>query len=865
MLLEREPLLASLSSYLDEATAGRGRLVFVGGEAGSGKTSLVNQFASSVAEHVRILRGACDSASTPRPLGPLLDVATALEPVIEEHLASDGPLRARLFPAVRTALSTQPTLFVLEDVHWADEATLDLLRFLARRLDGVPVLYVATFRDDEVPADHPLTVVMGDLATIAGLARMQVPLLTRAAVAQLIEQAGKDIDPGELHRRTGGNPFYVTEVIATDSDGVPPSVRDAVLARAARLSPPAREVLAVASIIGRQCEVPLLLSVAQQPAGAVDECIRHGVLVDAGRQVAFRHEVSREVVENSLPTGTRVRLHAAVLDSLTRSEESDHRRLAHHAQAAGDAAAVAAHAPAAAQQAARLGAHREAVIHYRAALRHGADLPESVRADLLELLSYECYVTAQVGEALAARAEALELRRRAGEPLRVGAGLRWLSRLSWFNSHNADAERYGREAVAVLEPLGPGPELAMAYSNIAQLRMLADDTEQALEWGGRALKLANTTGDEQVLIHVLNNMGTARLIAGDLPGGRAMLHRSLDLALASEAEEHVARAFTNLGVGHLDKWQLGPAEKYLREGVTYCTDRDLDSWRLNLEAELARALIARGRYADGLTLVRRVLRHPLLSRIPQIPALTVAGLVSVRRGEPDGPALLSQAHGAAGPTGEPQDLIRVSAALAELAWTSGHPERIVEDTQAAWRAAAATKNLWALGELGWWRLLGGAPPPRPTGVSEPFALMLGGQMRAAAERWAAIGMPLWQALALARSDQLSDTRQALAILESLGAAATAQAVIRDLRLRGTSVPRGPRPATRDNPAGLTARELEVLSLLAEGISNADIARRLTLSEKTVEHHVSAVLRKLDAPSRSRAVATAVRLGVPIAS
>jgi predicted ATPase/DNA-binding CsgD family transcriptional regulator len=864
MLLEREPLLASLSSYLDEAAAGRGRLVFVGGEAGSGKTSLVNQFASSVAEQVRVLRGACDGTSTPRPLGPLLDVATALGRVVEGHLTSDRPQRTRLFPAVRMALSTQPTLFVLEDVHWADEATLDMLRFLARRLDGIPVLYVTTFRDDEVAPDHPLTVVMGDLATTAGLARVQVPLLTHAAVAQLVEQAGKDIDPGELHQRTGGNPFYVTEVIATDSDGVPPSVRDAVRARAARLSPTAQDVLAAASVIGRQVDVPLLLSVAQQPAGAVDECIRYGVLVDAGREVAFRHEVAREVVENSLPTATRVRLHAAVLDSLTASGESDHRRLAHHAQAAGDAAAVAAHAPAAAQWASRLGAHREAVIHYRAAVRHAAQLSEFVRAELLEALSYECYLTDEVAEALATRTQALELRSKAGDPRLIGIGLRWVSRLSWFNGSNADAERYGDEAVAVLEPLGSSPELAMAYSNIAQLRMLVGDSQQALSWGKMAIELANEVGDHEVLIHALNNVGTARLDADELSEGQALLHRSLDLALATGAEEHAARAYNNLGVGHLEQWLLPAAEKYLLEGIAYCADHDLDSWRLNMEAALATVLVHRGQYAKAEALTNRVLQHPRLSPIAEIAARTVAGLLAVRRGEPAGPALLAQATAAAEPLGEAQGLTAAAAALAEQAWTERHPESIVEETESAWRAVVTTGNRWAIGELGWWRFVGGAASPALDGVSKPFALMLDGQMRAAAEQWAAIGCPLWRALALGQSRELTDTRQALAILEGLGASATAQAVLGDLRLRGVPVPRGPRPATRDNPAGLTAREVEVLQLLAEGLSNADVARRLTLSEKTVEHHVSAVLRKLDAPSRSRAVAAAMKLGMPIA-
>ena len=862
VLLEREPLLASLSSYLDEATTGTGRAVFLGGEAGSGKTSLVNHFAGLVGERVRVLRGACDGTSTPRPLGPLGDVAMALGPSVQGQLGSDQPLRSTLFAAVRTALTAQPTLFLVEDAHWADEATLDMMRFLARRLADTRVLYVLTFRDDEVPPDHPLTIVMGDLATTAGVVRMQVPLLTPAAVAELIDAAGKDTDAAELHRRTGGNPFFVTEAISTDSDGIPPSVRDAVLARAARLSPPARAVLGAAAVIGPHCDVPLLLTVSGQSAGAVDECILNGVLLGAGVEVSFRHELARQVIEESLPSATRVRLHGLVLDSLTQTGVVDHRRSAYHAEQSARSAAVAAHAPLAAQRAARLGAHREAATHYRAALRHGAALPDSIRADLLEALSYECYLTDQMSDALNARTRALELRRDDGDPRLIGADLRWLSRLSWFHGNNRAADRYGKEAVAVLEPLGTSPELAMAYSNMAQLRMLVDDTDGALSWGRRAIELANRIGDQDVLIHALINVGTARLRGGDPSEGVALLRNTLDRALAVDAEEHAARAFNNLGVGHLEHWLLRAAERYLREGIAYCTDRDLDPWRLSMEAELATVLVHRGRYADGQSVARRVLRHPRLSLAARIPALTVVGLVAVRRGESPAAALLAEATAAAELTGEPQHLAPVAAALAELAWTAGHPETIVAETKRAWTAALETGNPWALGELGWWRLVGGgAQPSASTALSEPFALMIGGETGAAAAQWATIGAPHWQALANAWSHEVLDTKQALAILDSLGAAATASAVMRHLRLRGLPVPRGPRPATRDNPAGLTAREFEVLRLLADGLSNAELARRLTLSEKTVVHHVSAVLRKLDAPSRSRAVAIAAKLGM----
>jgi DNA-binding CsgD family transcriptional regulator/tetratricopeptide (TPR) repeat protein len=838
LLLEREPLIASLGAYLAEAVGGRGRLVFVGGEAGSGKTSVVTHFSGVVDATVRVLHGACDGGEgTPRPLGPLADVASALGTHVEEQLALDQPKRGRLFSAVRAALAMQPTVLVLEDVHWADEATLYLIRFLARRLDGIPLLLVTTYRDDEVHAGHPLTT--------------------------LIRQSGKGIDAAELYQRTGGNPFYVTEAISADTDRVPPSVRDAVLARCARLTPAGQAVLAAASVIGMRCDVPLLIAVSGQSPDALDECVEHGVLLDAGDQVAFRHELARQAIDESLPSARRLRLHQAVLDNLRGSGATDDQQLAHHAERSGDAAAVVLHAPRAAERAARLGSHREAAAHYLAALRHGDDLTDSVRADILEALSYECYLTDQIAEALAARTEALVLRKQSGEPRLVGNALRWLSRLSWFNGRNDDAERYATEAVDTLEPLGPSPQLAMAYSNVSQLRMLADDVDSALSWGDRAIDLGRMISDQLVLSHALNNVGTARLHRGEVSEGTVRLEQSLDIALATESEEHAARAYTNLGASHVELRLLATAEQYLRDGIDYCVDRDLDTWRLYMEAWLARAVVESGRYDDALRLTRGILRHPHLSPITQMTALTVTALVAVRHDDPAAEAMLDQAETLAGPTGEAQRVEPVAAARAELAWTHGSVPEILDQTDAAWRAALARGTRWRVGELAWWRFVAGERSPVPVDVAEPYALMLSDHAREAAAAWAAIGSPWWEALALARSAELSDTRKALKILDGLGAMATARAVIRDLRLRGLPVPRGPRSTTLDNPAGLTERELEVLQLLTVGLSNAEVAQRLTLSEKTVGHHVSAVLRKLGARSRSRAVVMAAEMGIGV--
>lgn len=859
MLLERESLLTSLDGTLVEMLGRRGRLIFLGGEAGAGKSSLVSQFAADAEPRARVLRGFCDGGSTPRPLGPLADVAASLGSV-QQELGQESPRRSHLFPEAREALAAEPTLFVIEDAHWADEATVDFIRFLGRRLTDLRLLVVVTFRDDEVRAGHPLGLVMGDLATASNVARMQVPLLSVEGVARLVHDTGSVLDVSEVHQRTGGNPFFVTEILSADTGRLPPSVRDAVLARAARLSPRGRAVLSAASVIGLHAEIPLLLSISGETVAALDECIELGVLLDAGDHVSFRHELAREVIDEDMPSAGRLRVHRAVLDYLLAQGASDHRRLAYHAQRCGDAAVVAQHAPRAAEEAARLGSHREAATHYRAAVRHGLFPSESARAQLLEALSYECYLTDQLPAAIDSRREALTHYQVAGDALRVGDSLRWLSRLSWFVGRNEDADRYGNDAVAVLQQLPPSSQLAMAYSNLSQLRMLADDTEAALVWGEKAMELATTFGDNQVISHALNNMGTARLTRGEDVEGQALLQRSLDLALINDLEEHAARAYTNLA-SISRQWLLPTAERRLRDGIAYCIDHDLDSWRLYMEAELARVLADRGRLEDAARLARSVLRHPNLSPVTKIDALTAAASVAIRRGHPDAEMLLMQAQALAQPTGEAQRLTPVAAAAAELAWTAGKTLTIGAVTDDAWRTAMARDNTWDMAELAWWRHIAGLETLAPEDLPQPFALMMDDRPRAAAAEWAARECLVWEALAFGQSTEPADAKRALRILERLGATATAQALTRDLRRRHVPVPRGPRAATQANPAGLTSRELEVLELMAEGLSNGEIAQELTMSKKTVGHHVSAILRKVDAPSRSRAIAAAAKLGI----
>ena len=867
MLLEREHVLARLTSLLAESSGGDGRLVFLAGEAGVGKTAVVAALAAAVPAGVRVRSGSSDSVTTAAPLGPFLEAVPELAGALDE---ASGVDRLLLFRRLRSALAPEPTLLVLEDLHWADEATLDMLRFLGRRLAGLPLLVVATYRDDQAAASSRLTGVLGDLATAPHVARETLVPLTVAAVRELTRDARMDVGAEELHATTGGNPFYVTEILTAPRNSLPVTIRDAVLSRITTLSDDGRQVLAAAAVLARPAGLDLLTAVAGVRMAAVDECVRHGVLVTDERGLRFRHELARRAVEDTLFPGVRAQLHARALQALRASSAPDEGRLANHAAAAGEAAAVLEFAPRAAARASRLGAHREAAEGYRLALRWAAGVlgdPDPRRAELLEALAYECYLTDELAEALDARRRALRLAERIGDARATGRNECWISRLCWPLGRHEDSEAFAARAVTTLERAAEdGPELAMAYSNLAQRRLLAGDTPAAVAAGNRAIDLARRIGDRNVEIDALNNVGTALSAVDDDAEGTRLLHRSLDLALLDDVHALTARAWTNLGSIAVRNRRLADADRLLLAGIDWCSERDLDFWTLHMQAWLARSLAEQGRLGDAAELAEQVLHRPHLSAITRMMAASVAGIAASRQGHP-GDDRLAEALELATGGGTADRTLPVSAARVEVAWLAARAEAawlagrvpdIPDEVDRAWPAAVALRNPWTLGELSWWLAVAGLHRRTPAPVAAPFALMLDGAWREAARAWNELGCPVWEAMSLGASADLADGRRAAEIAERIGATAVRDALLRSRQAQGIPVPRGPRGSPADHPARLTARELEVLEQLSRGMTNAAIGQQLFLSEKTVGHHVSAILRKLDEPTRAGAVAAALR-------
>jgi DNA-binding CsgD family transcriptional regulator len=855
-LLERAQPLEELGRLAAEASSGRGRLVLVGGEAGIGKTALVRRFSETLPSGVRVLWGSCDPSFLPRPLGPLIDVAEALDGGFNRLLDREAP-RAQLFAALRDVLAGSPHVFVVEDVHWADDATLDLLGYLGRRLDSIRSLLVATYRDDEIGPRHPLRVVLGDLAT-SGAARLTIPPLSHEAVRRLAEGSG--LDPHELHRRTGGNPFFVTEVLAADGTALPSTLRDAILARAARLSASGRRALEAAAVLGSRFP-PALLADMDVDDESFEECPRAGALVRDAGLVAFRHELSREAILGTLTPAREVELHRKALAARRRraADPDSLATLADHAEAAGDGSAVLEFAPKAARRASALRAHREAAAQYERALRWSGALPPAERAALYESRSYECYLTNQFAEALSARERALDIWREVGHTSKIGESHRWLSRLSWFLGRNEDAERQARQSLAVLETIAPGPPLAWAYANIAQLHVVAGRSEEAQDWGNRAIALAEQLDEREVLCHALNTVGLARWHYDNDDTGSVLIERSLALALEMQNEDHVSRAYTNLGSRNYGFRRFGAARRYLGAGLKYAVEHDIESYRLYNLGWLALCDFWEGAYAQATALAEEILRQPRLTAPGRIQPLQVLGRVRARRGEPLVWEVLDEALALAADTGELQRLSPVAAARAEAAWLAGDLARARQEAAPALERAVERDHL-SVGELAFWLWRAGGLRDAPARAALPYRLQIQGEARAAAEAWQAIGAPYERAMALADLDDEDALRSALDVFEQLGAAPMADRLRRGLRARGLRNLRSrPRSSTRANPYGLTARELEVLRLVAEGLRNPEIAERLFVSGRTVDHHVSSLLGKLGARTRSEAAARAAEI------
>jgi len=867
-LLERDEQLRRLVDAFALAREGRGRIIAIAAEAGAGKTALTERFVAEHAQIARVYWGACENLSTPEVLLPLRDIARASGESFE--LGAD---HIRSFESLLRLLCNggKPSLLVIEDVHWADTATLDLIRFLARRIARVRALILITYRDEEVEARSPVRNLLGE-APAGNVERMTLAPLSLAAVTRLAAKHGRRGE--DLFALTAGNAFLVTEALAVDGDVPTDAVRDSTLARASRLPDSARVVLEAVSIFPRRAETAVVADLVKGAIDAgLDECVEKGMLSLERGIVHFRHELARRAIEASIAPARRRALHQKVVDVLKRRSDARASEIAHHAERAADVAALLKFAHRAAEEAARAGAAREAAAHFAAVLRHRDALDPGLLVEVLEQHAEQVYLVGGGDTAMVSMTEAAGLRRRANDTLGLGRDLTRLTRFAWMCGRRAEAERFVEEAIAVLQSVPPGPELAWAYSHQSQLDMLASRMGSAIAWGERALELATQLQQQEIIIHALGNIGSAMVDDGG--SGFAELEQSFELAVAGKYHDHVERASCNLTCSYYWRRDYPAALDYIDRGVAYAAALELTHWEGYLRGWRSMIRLDQGDWAAAEEEALEICRRTYAADVYRFPALITLARLRVRRGDPDAETPLEAARRLSTAMAELQRSVYVAMIVAESAWLATSIAGADEESSVPSSSAGEARSLlrevhtlakernsrWVVDDSALWLYLLDEPVTGTAAFAAPFREHCEGHWQEAAAGWRALGRPYEEALALSGGDDPAQ-RRALKIFDRLGALPAAARLRRQMRAGGArAVPRGPIAGTRANPAGLTRRQVQVLHLVNEGLSNPEIAARLCISVKTAEHHVSAIMGRLDATTRQKAVVEARNRGL----
>ena len=861
-LVERAGFLTILQSHFNDVAKGEGHAVFVSGEAGIGKTSLVRAFCKELTDECNIYQGTCDALFTPRPLAPLYDILLQMHedvPAISGQIEDRAAFFTQFFHDLKNMRGI--TMLIIEDIHWADEATLDFIKFLARRITQLRCVFILTYRDNEIHSRHPLRNVLGQLQS-GSFTRIQLPPFSRDAVDRLAQEKGYNGE--DVYSISGGNPFYVNEILAGYSAGIPDNIKDSILSVYNRLDEKTKHIWQVLSVMPTAFDLRSLEKLEPNFIEAIESCLETKILIVDKGLIFFKHELYRRTVESSLSPLLRVALHKKILGLLLESFEENRKieQIIHHAKNANEYDLVVRYAPVAARQAASVGSHIEATKLYLSAIEYYQGNDEDLLIQFYEAYAYECYLTNQIREAIIYSGKALNIWKKKNHTEKIGNCMRFLSRLWWFDGNRKQAESFAGQAIQALDSLPTSRAKAMAYSNMSQLKMLSDQVEDCMFWGEKAISMAKELNDDEILCHALNNVGDVQIrIFSTRKQGIELLQESLNIALKNSYHEHAARAYTNLGHNGMLIKDYGLAKKAFDEGIQYCEERNLDSWTMYMLASLARVHFETGSWNDALKIAEDLLKGDYLPPPAKIFALVVVGSIRTRRGEADAYPLLNEAKSKAMQTMELQRIVPALSALLEYEWIKGTrciEEEVINNTIGMMNQMG---NLYENSEFAFWLKKARNQELPLQEVYEGYKLDNLKNVHRAATTWQNAGCPYEEGLALFEGDE-DDKRKAISIIHKLGALAVYEKLKFEMRSSGIkSIPRGLRKSTQENPALLTDRELEVLQLLNEGMQNKEIAARLFISAKTVDHHISAILFKLDVNSRTKAVQEAIRLAI----
>jgi len=616
LLMEREDVITQFKQGA-AAVARSGKVILLNGEAGIGKTSILEHIRIELKNEYTFLWSGCDPLLTPQPYAPFKDIAEQLSPTLLplfESGSSPSKINNALYKALE--LRTSPCIFIIEDIHWADNATLDLLKFIVRRISFIPCLLCVSYRSDEL-ANNPSLSSMLSLIPSAHVIRAALSPLSLSAVEQLTKNTKHD--PQKLHEVSAGNPFFVSELLNSDdisNENIPVSVRDSVNARVANLAEHERAFLSTLSLIPYAFRLELIEYLFGDGANnIVMKCESRKLLqCNVKGDYRFRHELTRLAIQSTLSMHVKKTEHARILDALINLGLSNNLAWAvHHAQGARDAQLVLKYASQAAKYSADLGAHKEAASYYDKALTFVEHADAELAAILHEQWAYEVGLTMRMDQSVVdARRHAISIWRALNRQDKVAENLRWLSRLHWYRGEAERAEHFANEAIKHFESIAASSELAMAYSMRSQLDMLNDRNNDAIMWGNKALELEKTFPNPAVRAHALNNIGSALLLHGN-ESGKHYLEQSLEVAQAQLRQEQgrlvdaqtIAAGVQDLDnqtmlmklpalpSGALNTWQIGELQVwYCRFGIAipYCEEDDIaQPWRLELNGQLDKA------------------------------------------------------------------------------------------------------------------------------------------------------------------------------------------------------------------------------------------------------------------------------------
>ncbi|WP_081287220.1 ATP-binding protein [Mycobacterium asiaticum] len=858
-LLERDAVLSQLSALTGATRRGAGRLVLVRGEAGVGKTAVITRFTAGLDAGLTVLRGWCDPLAAPRPLGPLLDALTGIGPRAARALegAIESGDTAALYRRLLTVLRDgHHWVWVIEDCHWADGATLDLVRFLARRIDSLPLLLVLSYRDDQLDRQHPLSIALGDIATCAAISRIGLKPLSREAVAILA--AGSGVNADQLHQLTGGNPFYATEVLAAGpqalhQNALPRNITEAVWGRLGRLSPNARDTVHAVAVCGPRVHPGLLDEVCPAAGTGLAECLDAGVLLSQWEAIGFRHELARRATLDQIPDHQRRTLHIRALNALAQPpiDPNTLAALTFHAAQVGDASAVIRYGVAGAERAADLGAHQQAADLYALALRHADTVAPGQRAGWLEQHAEACYLSGRGEDAVTSWRAAIQLRGELGDSLREGDDLRWLSHGLWGLGRVRESGSAGRASLRLLEGGDACPALAWSLVNMAEQGLWNFDPACA-GYARRAIAVGDQLGDDAVVLRARGYMALTEVVRTDT-GWEELETVWLD-AMAKDTRGETA-AFLGAVTGYIAAMNYNPdrADRFTAETVAYCRDHGIYLFEGIAGGADALVGLHRGQWARVKARAEDLLSRPGLTLVNLLAPRIVLALINARCGDQPVDSLLDDIE--ASSELDQQRFFPVWAARAEAAWLAGDDDTARTVARNALVKMGDDRNPWLIWQLRRWAKLPGAAAV-PVGHDEPttpFQLEVSGDWHAAARAWRDRGCSYDAAIAELGGD-VAAVESALATFRHLGARAAARRAQQRLaELRGPTR-RGRRADTLSDPHGLTRREREVLALLAAGDSDAEIAAKLSISPKTAGHHVAAILAKLGVDNRTQAAA-----------